>query len=120
MIVGCLVGLFYVIPSLSVALGCMVIIKALSYGFNNPVREIVYIPTSDAIKFKAKAWVDMFGNRFSKGGGAGVNAALQNIPNGFATYGILISMSLVGFWVVVALIMGSVFTRLVKTKQVIE
>lgn len=120
LIVGGLVLFFYFVHTLWVALVCMVTIKSLSYGFNNPIKEMVYIPTSDAIKFKAKGWIDMFGKSLSKGGGASISNVLKNMPSGFMMYGVLISLSLVGAWFFVAMVMGGAFTRLVRKKGVIE
>eukprot|EP01042_Synura_sphagnicola_P002598 gene2598-3140_t len=34
---------------------------------NDPVKEILYIPTSEAIRFRAKVWIDVFGARLAKG-----------------------------------------------------
>lgn len=42
------------------------LIKALIFSFHDPVKELLYIPTSEAIKFKAKAWIDVFGARSAK------------------------------------------------------
>jgi len=119
-IVGLLVCVFYFLPGLWVGFACMVTIKALSYGFNNPVKEMIYIPTSDAIKFKGKAWIEMFGTRFSKGGGATLNSFFSSVPHGFMTYGVLLSLSFVGVWFLIALVMGIKFTRLVKNQEVVS
>ena len=54
-------------PSLSVLFIFVSILKALIFSLNEPVKELLYIPTSEAIKFKAKAWIDVFGSRLSKG-----------------------------------------------------
>jgi len=98
----------------------MVTIKALSYGFNNPIKEMVYIPTSDAIKFKAKGWIDLFGRSLSRGSGASISNVLQKMPHGFMTYGLLISLTLVSGWLFVAIVMGSVFTRLIRKQELVE
>jgi len=119
-VVASLVCYFYMFPSLWAALTGMVTIKALSYGFNNPVKEIIYLPTSDDIKFKAKSWIEMFGNRSSKAGGATINGVLSDIPQGFVTYGLIISLSVVGVWLMVALLMGGAFSRLVKKQRVVK
>jgi hypothetical protein len=44
----------------------MLVLKGLSYSLNNPCKEILYQPTSQNIKFKAKSWIDVFGARGSK------------------------------------------------------
>jgi ATP/ADP translocase/HEAT repeat protein len=41
--------------------------KSLSHSLNQSVRELLYIPVSPDIKFKAKVFIDMFVNKFAKG-----------------------------------------------------
>ncbi len=41
--------------------------KSLSLSLNQSIREILYIPVSPELKFKAKVFIDMFLNRFAKG-----------------------------------------------------
>ena len=55
----------------------MVLTKGLSYALNNPAKEIMYIPTSDSVKFKAKSWVDLFGGRSAKAVGSMVTSQLK-------------------------------------------
>jgi len=119
-IIACLVGLFYFVPSLWVALSCMVTIKAMSYGFNNPIKEIIYLPTSEQIKLRAKSWIEMFGNRSSKAGGATINGALGSLSNGFVEYAVVISLAAIGAWIIVAIFMGHRFTRLVKERKIVR
>jgi len=40
--------------------------KALSYSINQSSRELLYIPVMPNLKYKAKIFIDMFLNRFSK------------------------------------------------------
>ena len=58
------------VPSLWVLFTMVSIIKALSFSLNEPVKELLYIPTSQPIKFKAKAWIDVFGCRLAKAAGS--------------------------------------------------
>ena len=46
------------------------VLKAITFSLNEPVKELLYIPTSEAIKFKAKAWIDVFGARCAKAFGS--------------------------------------------------
>ncbi len=41
--------------------------KSLSYSINQSARELLYIPVSPDLKYKAMVFIDMFVNRFSKG-----------------------------------------------------
>ena len=51
------------INSINVLFYAMVVIKGLSYALNVPCKEMLYIPTSQDVKYKAKSWIDMFGGR---------------------------------------------------------
>ena len=48
----------------------MLVIKAVSYALNSPVKEMMYIPTSKDVRFKTKSIIDMFGSRSAKMSGA--------------------------------------------------
>jgi len=41
--------------------------KSLAHSLNQSVRELLYIPVSPDIKYKAKVFIDMFVNKFAKG-----------------------------------------------------
>jgi AAA family ATP:ADP antiporter len=53
-------------PSLWVTTALMALTKGLHYALNKPVREILYIPTTKEVKYKAKAWIEFFGIRTFK------------------------------------------------------
>ncbi len=44
--------------------------KSLAHSLSQSVRELLYIPVSPDIKYKAKVFIDMFVNKFAKGLGA--------------------------------------------------
>ncbi len=41
--------------------------KSLTYSLNQSVRELLYIPVSSDIKYRAKVFIDMFVTKFAKG-----------------------------------------------------
>lgn len=53
--------------------------KSLSFTINQSVRELLYIPVSPELKYKAKIFIDIFINRFSKGIGAVILLILTTI-----------------------------------------
>ena len=57
------------VPTLPVLFVSVSVIKALVFSLHDPVKELLYIPTSQSVKFKAKAWIDVFGSRLAKAGG---------------------------------------------------
>lgn len=107
--------LFY--PTLGTIFYVMLIAKAINYAFNQPAKEVLYIPTSRAIKYKSKAWVDMFGARLAKTAGSAFDAKFSGILIGLP--GIII-MSCVGLWVLVANLLGNRFQKAVKNNEIIE
>jgi ATP/ADP translocase len=68
--------LTFLYPSLSTIFFVMIVLRAINYGFNYPVRETLYIPTVKDIQFKAKLWIDSFGKTFSKSSGSLFNQML--------------------------------------------
>lgn len=101
----------------------MVLLKGLGYALNNPAREIIYIPTSNAVKFKAKSWIDGFGARSAKAGASGLIIALQNMSSSvdfLVTTSSLISLGLLGCWLVVARTVGKSFSRLVEQNKIVD
>ena len=57
-------------PVLGFALAIKASDKSLSFSINQYIRELLYIPVSPELKYKAKIFIDMFLNRFAKGIGA--------------------------------------------------
>jgi len=118
--VACVICYVWFKPILWVLFFAMVAIKGLSYALNNPCKEILYIPTSKDAKFKAKGWIDTFGSRSAKGSASGINIALgKSLPN-LLFYGSIVSLGIVGFWILVALYVGRTNQKLVDSGQIIE
>lgn len=98
----------------------MIIAKGLGYAVNNPVKEIMYIPTSKDVKFKSKGWIDMFGSRTAKQGGAQVtNAFKHSIPE-LMMYGTIFSLGLTAVWIMAAIFVGNKNKQLIKDNQIIQ
>ena len=100
--------------------GAMIVIKSLSYTLNNPTKEVMYIPTSRDVKFKAKSWIDVFGNRTTKGMGSAITGTFRSSPADLVLYGTLISLGVVGFWIFVAGLLGKAFGKLQDEGKIVE
>merc|ERR1712174_102574 len=75
------ISMVWFIPTLWVVFASMMILKALTYSLNNPTKEILYQPTSPAVKYKAKSWIDIFGARGAKAlGSVFTNAFSDSLP----------------------------------------
>mmetsp|Transcript_68557 Transcript_68557/g.155023 ORF Transcript_68557/g.155023 Transcript_68557/m.155023 type:complete len:582 (+) Transcript_68557:147-1892(+) len=100
-------------PDLWVLFACMSVLKALTYALNEPATELLYMPTTEAVKFKAKAWIDVFGTRAMKAAGGLINNAARDKPALLARYGsvptLLISLALLG----IAVLVGKQFDDLI-------
>lgn len=115
-----LLGLFicsYMLrPSLDTIFYVMLIAKALNYAFNQPAKEVLYIPTSRSIKYKSKAWIDMFGLRFAKAAGSVANSMvgpIVTLTGGFA-------LGLIAIWTVLGSVLGNTFRKAVAKNEIIE
>ena len=102
-----------------ITFGVMIIAKGLSYALNNPSKEIMYIPTSKDVKFKAKGWIDMFGGRLAKGTGAQFNNLFKSSINSLMVYGTLAALGLIGIWIIIAMYVGRTFNKLTDEDRII-
>lgn len=104
----------------------MMVITATSYAVNNPVKEMMYIPTSKDAKFKAKGVADMVGGRAGKMTGANIGGGLIVPGNvsasiaGLMTTGTLVSLGVIGVWTLVAVYVGIKNAQLVRDGEIIE
>lgn len=101
-------------------LAVMMVAKGLGYAVNNPSKEIMYIPTSDEIKFKSKGWIDMFGARTAKQAGSVVTNHFKQNLGELMFFGSLISVGLSAIWIIAAIYVGTVNARLVRDKKIIS
>lgn len=88
------------IPNLPVLFYSISLLKALTYSLNEPAMELLYMPTSDAVKFKAKAWIDVVGARSMKALGSAITHSAGGNPALLVRYGsvptLLVSLALFG------------------------
>lgn len=111
---------FLTINSLTFLFCLMIASKAINYALSGPALKQLYIPTSKDAKSKAQAWVETFGSRFSKEGGAGVNMLYSAL--GTATYRLLTSglgFVFVVAWFLIALYLGRTYKKAVDTNTIV-
>lgn len=58
------------VPNLWVLFIFLSTMKSMIFSLHDPVKELLFMPTSEAIKFKAGAWINVFGSRFAKACGS--------------------------------------------------
>ena len=69
--------------SLTVIFWIMVFSKAINYALNSPTIKQLYIPTTKDTKYKATAWIEMFGSRGAKALGSGINTVKKTMLTKF-------------------------------------
>lgn len=118
--VGATVIGLYLKPMLGAFFAAMIVVKAFSYALNNPIKELLYLPTSKDVKYKAKGLIDGFGGKSSKAVGASITGALAGDLGRLLSLGGMISLGIVGFWTFVAVLLGMKYDKMIKDKEIIE
>lgn len=113
---GLFVVCYLVHPTLQTIFYVMLVAKALGYALNQPAKEALYIPTSKSIKYKSKAWIDMFGMRFAKAVGSGINDFIGPIVMLTGS----LALAIVVVWTSLASVIGHAFKKAVDNKELIE
>jgi ATP:ADP antiporter, AAA family len=108
-------------PTLSVFFFVMVILRGMNYGFNHPLREILFIPTTKDIKFKSKAWIESFGRTLSKTMGSSFNyiTTLITAPYLCLVAASTISCGVSAIWAIVAMLVGKKYISTLRENKVI-
>mmetsp|Transcript_29678 Transcript_29678/g.71448 ORF Transcript_29678/g.71448 Transcript_29678/m.71448 type:complete len:602 (-) Transcript_29678:54-1859(-) len=94
------------------------VLKAMTYSVHDPAKEILYIPTSNAVKFRAKFWIDVVGERISKAIGSGFNTLAGSVDRSVRIGSIPSLCSAIGLWIV-CYYAGIEFDRLLKTGRIV-
>lgn len=119
-LIGTLIIVSFLFPTAQVLFMALVLIKALNYALNHPTREVLYIPTTKAIRFKAKAWSDAFGSRFGKSAGSAFNILIKRSSTHFASLaGMGVSCSLIAAWIFGSYALGKKFQHAIRTQAII-
>jgi len=98
-------------PTLWVVTAVMVGMRALSIGFNNPTKEIVYIPEPEQVRFRVKGWIDVVGYRAAFALGSQLTAWIAGPAGLCITASAAISYGIIGMWVYYARVVGARFVR---------
>ena len=85
--------------------------SGFSYGMNQSAKEALYVPTSRDEKYKAKAFIDMFVQRFAKVLAIGVSLGITTYFVDFSSkrWLSLFTMAIVSVWILAARYAGKRF-----------
>ncbi len=104
--------------NLAVLFVSLSVLKAMTYSIHDPSKELLYIPTSNAIKFRAKFWIDVVGERISKAIGSAFNTLAKTIEQSVRIGVVPSFLSAFGLWLVCYLV-GKRFDQLLETGKII-
>ena len=117
------ITIWWFIPTLLVSGIVVVIFKGLNYSINQPSVKQLYIPTSEDTRYKAQAWIEVFGSRGSKTIGSMINNLKLPLTNYLgATTGLtvflsiasLTSFSLLALWIFIAFFVPAQYNKAIK------
>ncbi len=106
-------------PKLATLFIVMVIMRGLNYGFNDPLREILFIPTVKDIQFKSKAWIGSFGRTFAKTTGSSLNILATQAPYFVIAIQSACSITLAIGWAFVGVMVGKKYMKTIASNTVI-
>jgi len=109
-------GIYFVVPMLTTAGLLTISDNAFSYSINQTAREMLYVPTSDDVKYKARAFINMLIQRIGKGAAILMAlgfAAMSDLPIRYLS---LLALFVIVIWVGFAWYAGRSFEALTAQK----
>lgn len=104
--------------NLAVLFVSMTILKAMTYSIHDPSKELLYLPTSLAIKFRSKFWIDVVGARVAKAVGSTINTFAGNVDQSIRVGTVPSLLTAAALWFV-CYRAGIQFDRLVREGKVV-
>jgi AAA family ATP:ADP antiporter len=104
--------------NLTVLFVSMSILKAMTYSMHDPAKELLYMPTSNSIKFRAKFWIDVVGERVAKAIGSSINTLAGSVARSVSFTSWPSILSALALWYFCYRV-GLEFEKLVRTGKVV-
>ena len=127
-LVGVAVLVLRLSPTLQAAFWIMVFSKAVNYALNQPTIKQLYIPTTKDTKYKAQAWIEMFGSRGSKALGSTINLFRGFLKSRmgaqagvalFVTLSTGVSFGLIAVWFLAAIYAAKQYNKAIAEDRVV-
>ena len=115
----CVIIMVRLNPTLNVVFLAMILLKGFSYSLNNPTKEMLYQPTSQAVRYKAKSWIDTFGARGSKAMGSVVTHSFSNSAANLVNNGSLVGIAVAAILIINATFMGRKFDEYMESGYIV-
>ncbi len=115
----CSSAAFFAMPILLIGSVLNTADSGFSYSLNQSAKEALYVPTSRDEKYKAKAFIDMFVQRFAKAIAVGVSLVVTTLVEDFSGVRWLSALTgpLVVFWALAARSAGRQFDLLTEDEE---
>lgn len=108
---------FLALPTLSIAMLMSVSDNSMNYSINQSAKEMLYVPTTSEEKYQAKAFIDMFVQRFAKIIAVGLNLGLVAFVSVEQVRWLSVaSILMLTLWISVIRFAGRRFDGLVSTR----
>lgn len=99
-------GVYFAVPILATAALLTISDNAFAYSLNQTARETLYVPAGEDVKYKARAFANMFIQRFGKGTAILMMLVLSALPVRFLS---LIGLGVIAIWAACAVFAGRKF-----------
>jgi len=101
---------FLIFPLLMIGNALSVSDNALNYSINQSAKESLYVPTTPEIKYRAKAFIDMFVQRFAKAFAVAINLIVTAaIGIGGIRWLSFVSIAMLTVWIIAVRFAGRQF-----------
>jgi AAA family ATP:ADP antiporter len=110
---------FMALPILWMGSALNTIDNAFSYSINQSAKEALYVPTTKDEKYKAKAFIDMFVQRFAKAVAVGVSLIITTVFSDFSSirWLSLFTVAVVVLWIIAARYAGAHFASVTQRSK---
>ena len=105
-------GIYFVTPMLMTAALLTISDNSFNYSINQTARETLYVPTSDDVKYKARAFINMLVQRIGKGAAILMAlgfGAMSNLPLRYLS---ILAFIVIAVWIGFAVYAGRKFDQL--------
>lgn len=107
---------FLALPVLWMGSGLNTLDNGFSYSINQSAKEALYVPTTRDEKYKAKAFIDMFVQRFAKSVAVGVSLGITTVFKEFSSIRYLsaFTMGIIVVWIFAVRYAGRKFREMTE------
>jgi ATP:ADP antiporter, AAA family len=92
-------GIYFVTPMLMTAALLTISDNSFNYSINQTAREMLYVPTSDDVKYKARAFINMLVQRVGKGAAILMALGFDAMSNLPIRYLSILAFAVIAIWV---------------------